>query len=101
MEKNTYTTINGYRFTFHPRAKAPGAFRGYESLSECYNHYSNAKLNAYRYCVDMCDSLHGFNFAITSYNCMMFTVMFDFYHPVTGELMRVHITRDYNHLYFI
>lgn len=96
-----YTKINGYYFTYHPRAKAPHMYIKGEYLWHVYSRYSVAKERAYEYCRKMCADLGGFNFAITSYSTCMFTVMFDFAHPETGELMRAHITPYYNHLYHL
>lgn len=101
MKKINYNEIRGYYFKFHPRTNAPSKYNSYDSLEECYAHYSDAKREAFNYCKRMCDDLNGFNFGISGYNCMSFTVMFDFAHPKTGELMRAHITPTYNHLYFL
>lgn len=93
--------INGHPFTLHPKASAPGMYcKGY-TLADVYDNWSNAKQNAYDYCMRLCNDLDGWNFRITGSNFMCFTVMFDFEHPETGELMRARITKDYNHLYYL
>lgn len=103
MAKIDYSTTGGYNWNFHPRMHAPAknGFYGYTTLDECYKHPSEAKRYAFRRCKNLCNELNGFNFCINGYNCMAFTVIFDFEHPETGELMRAHITKDYNHLYFL
>lgn len=102
MTKIDYSTTGGYNWDFHPRKHAPyRRVREYTTLEECYKCPSSAKQYAYRICKNLCNELNGFNFCITSYNCMAFTVIFDFEHPETGELMRAHITKDHNHLYFL
>ena len=101
MKNVNYSKIHNYTFYFHPKAVAPRKSQSFNSLDECYGHYSQAKQKAFNYCKHMCDDLSGFNFSISGYNCMAFSVMFDFKHPETGELMRVHITPSYNHLYFL
>ena len=71
------------------------------TLDDVYKTYSREKVVAYNYCRRLCEDLDGWNFAITSANTFCFSVMFDFAHPKTGELMRAHITRGYNHAYYL
>lgn len=93
--------INGYSFTYHPRAAAPEIHEEGIYLWHVYDRYSPRKEMAYDYCRKMCIDLDGFNFAITSHSPFTFCVMFNFVHPETGELMRAHITPRYNHLYHV
>lgn len=94
-------TINGYSFTYHPRAAAPEIYEEGVYLWDVYRSYSTRKDRAYDSCRKMYIDLDGFNFAITSHCLQSFCVMFDFAHPETGELMRAHITPRYNHLYHL
>lgn len=88
-------------FKAHPRAKVPAMrFDGY-TLEDVYKRPSNRKRHAFDYCKRLCERYGGWNFRISSHNCMAFTVMFDFEHPETGELMRAFITRDNNHAYYL
>lgn len=96
-----HVEIKGYYFTLHEKAGAPDMYcKGY-TLADVYDSWSSAKQNAYDNCKRMSNALGGWDFCITGSNCMCFTVMFDFEHPETGELMRAKITRDYNHLYYL
>lgn len=88
-------------FTVHPHASAPAMrFDGY-TLDDVYERPSNHKRNAFDYCKRLCERYGGWDFCISSHNTMIFTVMFDFEHPETGEPMRAYITRDYNHAYYL
>ena len=93
--------INGHYLRVHPRAAAPHCHGIGETLDDVYKIYSREKLAAYNYCRELFDDLGGWAFAITSANSTMFSVMFDFAHPDTGELMRAHITRYNNHAYYL
>lgn len=88
-------------FTVHPRAKAPAMHVDGYTLEGVYERPSDNKCRAFAYCKDLCERYGGWDFCISSHNTMVFTVMFDFMHPETGELMRAHITRDYNHAYYL
>ena len=95
------TTLNGHHFVVHPRAAAP-IDRGIGvTLDDVYSTYSDGKAVAYNHCRLLCGDLGGWNFAITSANIFSFSVMFDFCHPESGELMRAYITKDYNHAYYL
>lgn len=93
--------INGYCFKLHPRADAPTKNAIAPNIWHAYDKPSWRKVVAWHYCENMCRGLDGFGLCITSAVCQTFSVMFDFVHPETGELMRAHITRDYNHLYHL
>lgn len=87
-------------FIVHPRAKAPRMYcKGY-TLADVYGRYSMAKEKAFEYCRDLCKKYNGWGLCISSHNAQFFTVMFNFEHPETGELMVAKITRDYNHAYY-
>ena len=98
---NIYTRINGYSFTYHPHKAAPAKTYVSSNIWEAYVKPSGRKVAAWHDCENMCRALDGFGLCITGAGCQTFSVMFDFAHPETGELMRAHITRDYNHLYHL
>lgn len=93
--------VNGHYLLVHPRAAAPMCRGIGETLDDVYKSYSREKQCAYNYCRQLCEDLGGWNFAITSAGSQTFSVMFDFAHPRTGELMRAHITRWHNHAYYL
>lgn len=93
--------IKGHQFKLHEKANAPEMYCKGRFLADVYGSWSSAKQRAYDYCQRLCGDLDGWNFHITGSNSMCFTVMFDFEHPDTGELMRARITKDYNHLYYL
>ena len=96
-----YVKIKGHGFTLHPKATAPFMYcKGY-TLSDVYDSWSDKKQRAYDYCRELYNDLDGWDFCISGSNCMTFSVMFDFENPETGELMRAHITKDYNHAYYL
>ena len=65
-------------------------------LWECYDHYSQYKINAYNRCLDLMNSLNGWGLRILSYNSNVFTVGFLFNDPETGVIRFAYITRDYD-----
>lgn len=101
MDANMYKRINGYTFRYHPRADAPTKSAIAPNIWQAYDKPSYLKVEAWHDCENMCRELDGFGLCITGAGCQTFSVMFDFAHPETGELMRAHITRDYNHLYHL
>ena len=46
------------------------------NLDECYNNYSNAKYNAYKYCINKKDKMNGYDGRIISYNTCFFSYAF-------------------------
>lgn len=88
-------------FTCHPYAIAPIRSGEGVGLSDVYGSYSTAKERAYNYCTKLCDRFNGWGFQIVGHNCMTFSVQFKFENPLNGCIMLAHITRDYNHLYFV
>lgn len=95
------TNLNDHPFIVHPRAAAPATGGIGETLDDVYKSYSTRKAAAYNYCRRLCNDLGGWNFAISGANSEFFSVMFDFAHPDTGELMRARITPYYNHAYYL
>ena len=93
--------LYGHEFTLHPRKAAPAKRAIAPNIWQAYDRPSNWKVKAWYDCENMCRDCDGFGLCITGANCMTFSVMFDFAHTDTGELMRAHITRDYNHLYYL
>ena len=94
------TTIHD-DFTIHPRAKAPKYRSIGTTLGEVYGSFSHNKQLAYDYCVRLCKKYDGKQFAIKGKNDMCFSVMFTFTNPENGRRMLAHITRGYNHAYYI
>ena len=88
-------------FTVHPRAKAPKYRSIGITLGEVYKACSHDKQLAYDRCVRLCKKYDGEQFAISGKNCVCFYVMFIFTNPENGRRMLAHITRDYNHAYYI
>ena len=70
-------------------------------LDDCYESYSQYKRNAYNRCLQLMNDLNGYNLKIISYNCMQFTVGFEFADPETGECMFAYITKDYDRYTYI
>lgn len=66
------------------------------SLWDVYGRFSQAKRNAFDYCVDLMNELNGCDLRIISYNSQAFTVGFLFNHPETGRECFAYITKDYN-----
>jgi hypothetical protein len=62
------------------------------TLDEVYGRYSDAKAGAYARCEEICDEMDGRNLCITSANCHMFSVQFEFSNPMNGRPMVCHIT---------
>lgn len=62
-------------------------------LSDVYNTYSVHKQNAFIHWQRVCDELGGFDFCITSHNCMRFCIAFKFVYngePYIGTATGVH-----------
>ena len=87
--------------------EAPSNFRSVcagDDLGAVYGSCSEAKRRAWRYCCNLCYALNHHAYAcedgnlpwIHGYNCMMFSVEFDFYSPIDGRPMHAFITRRYN-----
>lgn len=93
--------LHGHGFTLHPRKDAPRKHEVAPNIWQAYDRPSARKVAAWHDCENMCRECDGFGLCITAASCQTFSVMFDFAHPETGELMRAHITRDYNHLYYL
>ena len=91
----------GHTFTLHPCKAAPFKCAIASNIWQAYDRPSNRKVKAWHDCEEMCRDCDGYGLCITAAGCQTFSVMFDFAHPETGELMRAHITRDYNHLYYL
>lgn len=88
-------------FTVHPKTVAPCVRAIGHTLDDVYGRYSAAKVQAYRYCKDLCEKYDGYDFCITSANTFAFTVSFDFINPDDNRPMRAVITRAYNHGYYL
>lgn len=93
--------LYGHYFTLHPRKAAPSKDEVAPNIWQAYDRPSARKVKAWHDCENMCRDCDGFGLCITSVNCQTFSVMFYFPHPETGKLMCAHITRDYNHLYYL
>lgn len=86
------------RFEVISNEKMP--YRTVEPLYDCYGSPSDAKCSIYNEwrmtAYDM-DVLPG-TFGVSSYNCMFFTLEFEFADPYTGELMHAWITPLHNYV---
>ena len=92
------TPRNGYV----ARLKADTEFRYiFRDIWDAYEKPSDRKVYAWEWCKALCKALHGENIRITSRNCMVFSVAFEFYHPETGAFCSALITRDYNRFAYI
>jgi hypothetical protein len=81
------------------RARYNYAVNSWRTCSDIYGAYKNPsiyKVRAWNYCRDLCRAYNGSNLMITGYNCMSFSVMFEYPNPDTGERMIAYITKDYN-----
>lgn len=95
-------TVNyyGHTFTLHQRKDAPVKHLVAYDIYGAYERPSIRKVEAWKACEQMCRDCDGEGLCITGTNTMAFSVMFDFLTP-DGEWVRAHITRDYNHLYYL
>lgn len=94
-------TLYGHNFTFHPRKVVPAKHAIASNIWQAYDRPSGLKVAAWHDCESMCRDCDGVGLCITAAGCQTFSVMFDFAHPETGMMMRAHITRYYNHLYYL
>lgn len=93
--------LYGHYFTLHLRKDAPRKDELAPNIWQAYGRPSARKVAAWHDCEAMCRECAGYGLCITAVGCQTFSVMFDFMNPDTGELMRAHITRDHNHLYYL
>lgn len=68
---------------------------GYEDIHAAYKNPSVYKILTWLYWVDVCDALNGFNIQISSANCQVFSITFEFVHPYDGDACIAYITKDY------
>ena len=66
----------------------------YRNLWDIYNHFSQAKQEAYNYCLELCDKYNGYDLKIIGGNTSTFSVGFKCL--VDGVENFVYITRDYD-----
>ena len=83
------------------RAAAEYAYSGksWKACRDLYDAYKNPsiyKRRAFQRCVDLCNSMNGFNLLISSYGVQTFSVVFEYPDEETGELCYAYITRDYD-----
>lgn len=67
----------------------------YNSLYQCYDRPSQAKQNAFEYCLELVRALGGENYGIIGYNCNAFSFGFTFTNDYGVECF-AYITKDYN-----
>lgn len=68
-----------------------------ETNDNLYNYYAKPscnKIRAMEYCKNLCRTLHGYNLRVIGYNCMQFSVGFEFYE--NDKLCFAYITKDYD-----
>lgn len=90
-------------FICHPSADAPGFYNEGETLSDVYGKYSDAKYQAFKYCLWLFHKYRkygAYDFAIRSHNSFSFAVNFRFINPLNDCVMVAVITRCKNQLYF-
>ena len=88
-------------FTIHPKAKAP-LYRSYgTTLDNVYRDASAKKRDAYIQARKLFVACDGEEFAISGASCQMFSCMWFFTNPDNGRRMLAHITKDYNHAYYV
>ena len=63
-------------------------------LEDCYNNASCNKYQAMEYCKNLMNKYNGHNLKIIGYNCMQFSVGFEFVE--NGSLCFAFITKDYD-----
>ena len=63
-------------------------------LSDCYGRWSQAKEQAYQYCVDLMESLNGWGLKITGYCTNFFSV--GFMYEQEGKTYFARITASYD-----
>jgi hypothetical protein len=66
-----------------------------DNLYKCYDRPSENKFLAMRYCEQLCDEYNGVMLSIIGYNCMQFSVGFEFTNE-NGENCFAYITKDHN-----
>ena len=62
------------------------------NLYDCYDKPSCAKINAMKYCENLCNEYNGYDLTIIGYNCMQFSVGFMCYKD--GYNYFVYITKS-------
>lgn len=73
--------------------------RGYRMVHDCYDNPSAAKDTAENKILREMMSRNGYGYAVTSYNCMMFSCAYLFPHPEDGNLILCYETPY--HTYYI
>lgn len=103
IERGNTMIVNyyGHAFELHPRKDAPRKYVLAYNIWQAYDRPSARKVAAWHDCEQMCRDCDGHGLCITAAGCQTFSVMFDFENPVNGAPMRAHITRYYNHLYYL
>ena len=66
------------------------------NLYNCYDKPSCAKINAMKYCENLCNEYNGYDLTIIGYNCMQFSVGFMYYKD--GHNYFVYITKSNDRL---
>lgn len=97
-------TVNGFylsRVTArktcdYMRALNNNPWRAYYDIYEAYKKPSVYKVYAWRNCIELCKAFNGYDLKITGHNCMSFTVVFKFIHPIHGNVCCAWITKDNN-----
>lgn len=89
------------RFTVHPRAAAPEYRNEGYDVASVYQCPSQAKLRAWEYVEDLCDTVNGMGLAVSGHNAQFFSANFFFHNPDNGRLMMAVITPRHNHAYYV
>ena len=65
-------------------------------IYDAYDSFSKGKVNAWKYCKNLCEQYNGSNLKVISRNCHKFTAGFEYVDKETGEIRFMYISKDYN-----
>lgn len=83
--KRIESIINNYNYSCNKY--------GCRNLWQAYNKPSYAKVEAYYHCEELCYNFDGYGLTVVSANTDVFTVSFEFLHPVNGNVCLAYITK--------
>ena len=65
-------------------------------LYDAYDSFSKGKVDAWKYCRDLCKQYNGRDLKVVNRNCHKFTAGFEYTDPESGEIMFMYITKGSN-----
>ena len=86
MKKNTIK-VNGIIFDVLGNCQKT-SYKRASNIFSAYGKPSTRKISIWRKIEDICAFFNGYDLAVNSYNCMMFTCSFDFNHGGNKYRMR-------------